>query len=157
VPSATEDDHLKRIVAHEDLCMGCTLCQVYCTLAHSRTKDIIKAHRRESPVPLPRIMPAIYKPLSIGMQCHHCSDPPCVAACLTGAMYVDQESGRVVHNSDKCIGCWTCVMVCPFGALRLSKEQRTPVKCDFCPELEIPACVANCPNEALSIEEVTGQ
>ena len=27
-------------------------------------------------------------------------------------------------------------------------------KCDLCPNLEVPACVANCPNEALVCEEV---
>lgn len=148
---------MKRIVPREDLCMGCTLCQVHCTLAHSRTKDLVKAYRRETPKILPRIKPAIDKPLSIGIQCHHCSDPPCVAACLTGAMSLDPESGKVVHDIEKCIACWTCVMVCPFGALTVSDEQKTPLKCDFCPDLEVPACVANCPNEALTLEEVADQ
>jgi carbon-monoxide dehydrogenase iron sulfur subunit len=48
-------------------------------------------------------------------------------------------------------------MVCPFGALTVSDEQKTPLKCDFCPELDMPACVANCPNEALTLEEVADQ
>lgn len=145
---------MKRIVAHEDLCMGCTLCQVYCTLNHSKTKDLVKAYRRETPKPQPRIKLALDKPLSLGIQCHHCSDAPCVAACLTGAMRLDQEIGRVIHDAEKCIGCWTCVTVCPFGALVIGEEKSTPVKCDFCPELEVPACVANCPNEALTLQEV---
>ena len=146
---------MKRIVAHEDLCMGCTLCQVYCTLAHSKTKDLIKAYRRETPKPKPRIKLALDKPLSLGIQCHHCSDPPCVTACLTGAMHLDQETGRVIHDAEKCIGCWTCVMVCPFGALTINED--TPLKCDLCPKLEVPACVTNCPNEALTMEEVVVQ
>jgi carbon-monoxide dehydrogenase iron sulfur subunit len=145
---------LKRIIAHEELCMGCTLCQVYCTLTHSKTKDLVKAYRRETPKPQSRIKLALDKPLSIGIQCHQCSNPPCVIACLTGAMHLDQEAGRVVHDAEKCIGCWTCVMVCPFGALNVGEKQSTPVKCDLCPELEVPACVANCPNEALTMQEV---
>jgi carbon-monoxide dehydrogenase iron sulfur subunit len=148
---------LKRIHAHEDLCMGCSLCQVYCTLAHSQTKDLIKAYRRENPKPQARIKPAIDKPLSFGMHCHHCNDPPCVSACLTGAMHFDQETGRVVHDPNKCISCWTCIKVCPFGAVAVGEKQSTPVKCDFCAELDEPACVTNCPNEALTLEEVTSQ
>jgi carbon-monoxide dehydrogenase iron sulfur subunit len=144
---------LKKIVANEELCMGCTLCQVYCTLAHSKTKDLVKAYRRETPKPQPRIKLALDKPLSLGIQCHHCTDPPCVTACLTGAMHLDQEKGRVIHDSEKCIGCWTCVMVCPFGALTINES--TPLKCDLCPELETPACVANCPNETLTVQEVS--
>ena len=145
---------MKKIIPNEDLCMGCTLCQVYCTLAHSQTKDLVKAYRRETPKPQARIKLAFDKPLSLGLQCRHCDDPPCAIACLTGAMNLDRETGRVVHDSAKCIGCWTCVMVCPFGALIVNEKQSTLVKCDFCPELDVPACVANCPSEALTLEEV---
>jgi len=72
-------------------------------------------------------------------------------------MNIDQETGKVIHDSERCIGCWTCVMVCPFGALIVEKKGSTPMKCDLCPELEVPACVANCPNEALTLEEVPVQ
>ena len=113
--------------------------------------------RRENPKPQARIKPALDKPFSVGVNCHHCSDPPCVSACLTGAMHFDQETGRVVHDPEKCISCWTCIMVCPFGAVTIGEKQSTPVKCDFCAELDEPACVANCPNEALTLEEVTFQ
>jgi len=70
-------------------------------------------------------------------------------------MHLDQETGRVIHDAEKCIGCWTCVMVCPFGALTINED--TPLKCDLCPKLEVPACVTNCPNEALTMEEVVVQ
>jgi carbon-monoxide dehydrogenase iron sulfur subunit len=72
-------------------------------------------------------------------------------------MYIDEATGKVVHNQEKCIGCWTCVMVCPFGAVIVEPNvSRIPFKCDFCINLETPACVANCPNEALVLEEVDG-
>ncbi len=108
-------------------------------------------------MPIARVRPVIDRPLSIGIQCHHCNDAPCVAACLTGAMSIDEETGKVVHDLVKCIGCWTCVMVCPFGAIVVSESQKVPAKCDLCPELKIPACVANCPNEALTFDEVADQ
>jgi Fe-S-cluster-containing hydrogenase component 2 len=41
------------------------------------------------------------------------------------------------------------MMVCPLGAIKQDKEHKKMLKCDFCHGEEIPACVANCPNEAL--------
>ncbi len=69
-------------------------------------------------------------------------------------MKEDPETGLVVHNKDKCMGCWTCVMVCPYGAIKIDKEGHIVAKCDQCTELETPACVANCPNGALECKEV---
>jgi len=31
--------------------------------------------------------------------------------------------------------------------------KKVVAKCDLCPGLEVPACVANCPNEALVVME----
>jgi len=124
-------------------------------LAHSSSKELIKAYIREIPRPHSRIKVYQDKPQSIAIQCQNCKDPPCVNACLTGAMSLDESTGNVVHNQQKCISCWTCVMVCPFGALIVEPtSSNTPLKCDLCSDLKVPACVENCPNEALVIEEV---
>lgn len=136
--------------------MGCGLCEVYCTVEHSKSKDIIKAYKREYPRPLSRVRVEEVKPLSFAIQCRHCEDPPCVIACLSGAMRFDEETGLVMHDANKCVGCWTCIMVCPYGAIIMGTSGRKVVaKCDLCPDLDIPACVANCPNEALMYKEVT--
>jgi carbon-monoxide dehydrogenase iron sulfur subunit len=37
----------------------------------------------------------------------------------------------------------------------MDKEGHVVAKCDACADLEIPACVANCPNGALECKEVT--
>jgi carbon-monoxide dehydrogenase iron sulfur subunit len=73
----------------------------------------------------------------------------CVYSCLTGASYKDPETGQVCVDPEKCIGCWTCVVACPNGALVRDLKSHVVAKCDLCPDEEIPACVANCPNEAL--------
>jgi len=77
----------------------------------------------------------------------------CVYSCLTGASYKDPISGKVSVDPEKCIGCWTCVVACPNGALTRDISNHVVVKCDLCPEEEVPACVANCPNEALILDE----
>ena len=144
---------MKRIIAKEEICMGCGLCEVYCTVQHSKTKDIIKAYK-ETPKPISRVRLEVAKPISFAIQCRNCEDAPCVIACLSGAMTMDEETGLIKHNKDKCIGCWTCVMVCPYGALKMDISGKVVAKCDLCQELESPACVANCPNRALIVKEV---
>ena len=73
---------------------------------------------------------------------------------MTGAMYRDPETGEVVHDVDRCIGCYMCVMACPSGAIAIDRERgKSVAKCDLCAELGEPACVANCPNRALVYEE----
>ena len=145
---------MKRIIAKEEACIGCGLCEVYCTVQHSKSKDIIKAYTREQPRPISRVRLEINKPVSFAIQCHHCEDAPCVSACLAGAMRKDEETSMVTHNAEKCMGCWTCIMVCPYGAIKMDVSGKVVAKCDLCPELDVPACVANCPNGALICEEV---
>jgi len=69
-------------------------------------------------------------------------------------MYKDEKTGAVLHDADKCIGCWMCIMVCPAGAIqRDQRKEKIASKCDLCAGQEMPVCVANCPNEAIVFEE----
>jgi len=147
---------MKRIYINEGVCIGCHLCEVYCQLKHSQSKDLIKAFKREFPRPLPRLLVEERKPLSFAVQCRHCAEPTCVYACLTGALSRDSDSGIVTVDEEKCIGCWTCLLVCPFGVIRQDTKQSKTVNCDLCQGEDIPVCVANCPNEALVYAEVRG-
>jgi carbon-monoxide dehydrogenase iron sulfur subunit len=144
---------MKTIVAKEEVCMGCGLCEVYCIVQHSKSKDIVKAYMREHPRPTSRVRLESKRPVSFAVQCRHCEDAPCVTACLSGAMHVDKKTGLVLHDKDRCIGCWTCVMVCPYSAIMMDASGKAVSKCDLCTELAIPACVANCPNGALVLKE----
>ena len=144
---------MKRIVAHDEYCIGCRLCEVHCTVQHSRSKNILRAYKRERVRPTARVRVEERGAQSFALQCRHCDEPACVYACLTGAMHKDPETGVVVHDAERCIGCWTCLLFCPNGAL--AKDQggaKVVAKCDLCGGE--PACVANCPNEALLYEEV---
>jgi carbon-monoxide dehydrogenase iron sulfur subunit len=44
-------------------------------------------------------------------------------------------------------------MACGFGAIKRHPVKEKIVKCDLCPDRDVPACVAACPNEALVFEE----
>jgi carbon-monoxide dehydrogenase iron sulfur subunit len=141
--------YLKRIYIKEPACIGCHLCEVYCQAEHSQSKDLIKTFKRESPRPLPRVSIEERKPVSFSVRCQHCDEPPCVYACLTGAIQRDTGSGVVTVDEERCIGCWTCILVCPFAAIRQDINRGIIAKCDLCAGRDEPACVANCPNEAL--------
>lgn len=145
---------MRRILIHEEVCIGCGLCIVYCTVQHSQSKDIVKAYKREYPRPLSRVYVDIARPFSAAIQCRHCDDPPCVSACLSGALQIDEDQNMVHHDSEKCMGCWTCIMVCPYGAVMMDLYLKVVVKCDLCHDLETPSCVASCPNGALAVIEV---
>ena len=147
----------KRIIIREEYCMGCRLCEVYCITQHSKSKDIIKCYRGEEPRPVSRIYFEEKGPISFALQCRHCDDAPCLYACLTGAMYKDKKTGRILHNADKCVGCWMCIMVCPYGVIRPDFEKKKIAsKCDLCLEAEFPACVEHCPNEAIILVDEEG-
>jgi carbon-monoxide dehydrogenase iron sulfur subunit len=64
-------------------------------------------------------------------------------------MHKELTSDKVTVDMEKCTGCWTCIVACPYGALNRDLNSKTVIKCDLCPGREIPACVINCPNEAL--------
>lgn len=123
-------------------------------MEHSQSKDLIKAFKREKTRPVPRLQVGGTAPGCFAVPCRHCDEPPCVYACLTGALSKDPDSGVVTVDSNKCMGCWTCVLACPFGVMSQDAGLKKVAKCDLCPDEDIPVCVANCPNGALIFTEV---
>jgi len=86
--------------------------------------------------------------------CNHCNEPACASACLTKAM-VKTDEGPVIWREDKCMGCRSCMISCPFDMPKFEYDSPNPKiqKCRMCYELVQeggkPACVENCPAEAL--------
>ena len=144
---------MKKVFAREELCVNCRLCEVYCKTAHSQSKDVLKANKYEEPAPIPRVTVYGDSRASVAVNCRHCDDPACVKACITGAMQKDKRTGIVSVDENKCIGCMTCLAVCPVGCI---KTGNYAVKCDLCRGEDMPACVKNCPNKALVYLEVGG-
>lgn len=128
-------------------CVACKACELACAIEHSKDRDL-SAAIKELPLPRQRrrVSDSYGKKLSIG--CQHCEDAACVAACMSGALYKG-EGGATMHDKDTCVGCWMCIMVCPFGAIERRIEEKVAIKCDLCPDREDFACVAACPTRAL--------
>lgn len=82
--------------------------------------------------------------------CRHCEKPVCVDVCVAGAIKPEENSITVQIQFEKCVGCWSCVMECPFGAIRLFDG--SAVKCDGCPGYVAPLCAHFCPTGALQAD-----
>ena len=139
---------MNRVYPREEYCVACHLCEVFCRTEHSRYKDVIKAHKNGA-TPIKRIFLEQSGPVSLSINCRHCDEPLCVYSCVSGALTKDPVTGIVGYQAEKCIGCWTCIVGCPYGVITRDIAQGKIVKCDLCPGREVPACVAGCPNGAL--------
>ncbi|MFH1791899.1 MAG: 4Fe-4S dicluster domain-containing protein [Candidatus Omnitrophota bacterium] len=129
-------------------CVGCKACEIACAVEHSGTKNIFGAVG-ESVRPQKRVNAETVDGLVISLHCQHCADAPCVTACMSGALSKDKKTGATIQDPEKCVGCWMCVMTCPFGAIHRDVGRHIAVKCDLCPDREEYACVAACPTGAL--------
>ena len=144
---------MKRVYAIEERCLGCHLCEVACKTAHSRTGDVYKAHMWETDVKPARIHVEGDNFASIAVNCRHCANPGCVAGCIAGALTKNPVSGLVEFDENKCVGCRTCMVQCPYDAIRIYTKA---LKCDLCTTGHAggePACVAACINQALVFED----
>jgi Fe-S-cluster-containing dehydrogenase component len=150
-------------------CIGCRRCEWACSDANGNPHGALSACDDQSVLSscrnpasdqytvlnvAPPNTPGEH-PLFAKIQCMHCEKPPCVSACLVGAM-VKTPEGPVTYDASKCIGCRYCMMACPFERLAYEFNSKlTPRvrKCELCThrtsEGLVPACVEICPVEAL--------
>ena len=141
---------MKRVFVNEEWCLGCHLCEYNCAYANSGEKSMVRALKDKT------IHPRIHiegdEKITYAVSCRHCTNPLCVKSCISGALRL--VDGAVCIDHDKCVGCYTCILVCPFGALA-QDEDGAIQKCELCLKnaCGVPACVAGCPNQAIVYEE----
>ncbi|MCL2062312.1 MAG: 4Fe-4S binding protein [Firmicutes bacterium] len=140
---------MKRVYVNENWCLGCRLCEYHCAFAESRQKDMARALRGVKINPAIRI--EANNGISFAVSCRHCKQPLCVKACITGALHI--TNGIITADKARCVGCYTCILSCPFGAIS-QNETGVIQKCELCTASHgSPACVKGCPNNALVYEE----
>ena len=124
-------------------CIGCYACRVACQRQNNLlpTEDFIRYEEHEvGTYPNVRVE-------TVPLQCMHCEDAPCAAVCPTHATYIT-DSGVVLVDEEKCIGCKYCMAACPYQARIVQESTGVVEKCRFCWDGEKPgnppACVGTC-------------
>ncbi len=143
---------MKQVYVRPERCMGCRSCEIGCAVQHSKEKTLFSAVL-QSPPPMKRLFVESNDNIRMPVICRHCEEAPCLRACISGCLYRD-DKGLVRRKKERCIGCWTCMMVCPFGVVTRDKEKHIAVKCDRCHKLDVPACVNACPTGALIFVDI---
>lgn len=145
---------MDQIFVKPELCTGCKSCEIACAVQHSKDKNLFSAVL-QTPPPMKRLFVEAADHTRMPVTCRHCEDAPCMNACISGCLYRDAK-GFVRRHKERCIGCWSCAMACPFGVITRDKDNHIAVKCDRCHKLDVPACVNACPTRALFLAGVDG-
>lgn len=146
-------------------CIGCYGCQIFCKSENANPPGTLWSRvlfYETGHYPTVRKIP-------LPVLCMHCETPACVDVCPSGAS-TKRPDGIVTVDSNKCVGCLSCIVACQYEARHAYPEDvehfpgqgLTPYeevgyrrhtkgaigKCDFClPRIEKglePACVKNC-------------
>jgi len=130
------------ILTDPEKCIGCRTCEAACMMSHqsSATPEAFTS----------RIRVVKGGTFTTAVGCHQCEDAPCANVCPTGAIH--RAAGAWLVEQARCIGCKSCMVACPFGAMqvRVVGDRVQALKCDLFMHREGgPACVEACPTHAL--------
>ena len=98
-------------------CVGCQTCTAACKHQNDTTPGV--QWRRVLDVEHGRF-PDVQR-LFLVTGCQHCANPPCVPVCPTGATR-QRDDGLVTVDYNRCIGCGSCAVACPYQARTIAHE-----------------------------------
>ena len=135
-------------VIDQTKCIGCHACTVACKTEHSVPLGV---NRTWVKYVEKGAWPDTSRFFSV-MRCNHCTDAPCVTICPTSALN-KRSDGIVDFDTNRCIGCKSCMQACPYDSLYIDPDDHTAQKCNYCVHrVEVgiePACVVVCPEQAI--------
>ncbi len=88
--------------------------------------------------------------------CRRCEDAPCIDVCPAEALEKDDE-GVISRATNLCIGCQSCVAICPFGTLtnRIITDKKSICDlCDFTDKSKPLKCMETSPEGAVSFTDI---
>jgi carbon-monoxide dehydrogenase iron sulfur subunit len=133
----------KILVIKHEKCTGCRLCELVCSVSHEGVSNPSKSRIN--------VIKWEAEGLYIPMSCQQCEDAPCMTICPVKAITRDPALDYVKIDYHVCIGCRSCVAVCPFGAMGFNVKDKKVFKCDLCEG--DPQCVRFCDVKAIEYVE----
>ena len=137
------------MVIRESDCIDCERCLDACRTTNNVPPEGYRTSILERSVP---VTPTERKVIFMPILCNQCNQPSCVRACPTNATFKDETNGIVRMDRDKCIGCKTCMVACPYDARYFDEAIRAIDKCNFCHNTKLKesngkttACASACP------------
>jgi Fe-S-cluster-containing hydrogenase component 2 len=127
-----------------DLCTGCGICQLACSLrllgGYNPHRALLKiTHCQENLYHHPVV-------------CNQCRNAYCANVCPVKAIQRNPATGALEVDHDTCVGCNLCRRYCPVGVVGVDPELKRSVKCDLCQG--DPSCVVACPTGALELAAI---
>lgn len=145
---------MKAILTDITKCIGCLECVVACKAENQLKQDVPREFHRMDGLSARNWTSIVERDNHyVRKQCRHCLDPACVSACPVAAL-IKTDTGPVIYDASKCIGCRYCMIACPYGIPRYDWDEAVPYiqKCDMCFDRlergQQPACTAACPEKA---------
>jgi len=154
----------KSMLIDTSKCTACRACQVACKQWNQLpAEDTEFTGTYENPPGFSPItwMKVTFNEVEVGdevrwyfgnQRCVHCSDAACKLVCPVGAIS-HSETGAVVIDEEKCIGCNYCVANCTFNVVGFNRRENVAQKCTFCEDRVAnglkPACATACPTGAI--------
>lgn len=138
----TAEDSYGRLTVDVEKCTGCRCCELACSLRNygecnpSRSRIYVVGSQIDGVI------------TTIPVVCQQCEEALCVTMCPAQALGRDSETHAVVVDAERCLGCRTCVEVCPFGGPSVDPRTGSCEKCTLCEG--DPACVKVCSQQALT-------
>lgn len=136
-------------------CIGCSKCVTACKEANDLRQDSPRIWQKQDGLSAENWTSILDRPDAhyVRKQCRHCLEPACASVCPVGALH-KTETGAVIYEGGKCLGCRYCMMACPYGIPRYDWNSPVPYirKCILCYDRikkgQQPACTEACPQKA---------
>lgn len=136
---------MKKMKINPKKCSGCKLCEMNCSFQHFKVSAPHLANIRI----LGRETHAEFTPTL----CRQCAGKFCIKACPEDALSVNEATGAICVDREKCTLCGACVSACPFNGIYISTNpegQPYLMVCDLCGG--DPQCAKYCRLGALIYE-----